>query len=246
MIKKLLIGAMMALTFSAILCGSFLLISGLPSYEKCRCEYNNETKNVSEEKRYEFLTNSRVICYVRFWDRHNGLVTAFATVGIFVFTFYLFWVSYKQFGHSYKVERAYLSGGGDFDMGSSATLAPPRITFWWDINNDGKTVAYLTHYAVRPCDLEDLKKPDEVFDVGTIYGEPIHYPDVINPGRIGKKTNAMEPIEIPKTANPVVYGRFWYEDIWGKPHFFSFIQRLKNGRSYSGIPNIHPKYRERT
>jgi hypothetical protein len=42
---------------------------------------------------------------------------------------------------------------------------------------------------------------------------------------------------------PVVYGRFWYEDVWKKPHYHSFILTL----APRSLPaNISPAYTEWT
>lgn len=120
-----------------------------------------------------------------------------------------------------EVERAYLTGGGGQKGG---------VTFHVEVGNYGKTPAFLDQYAVESCELEYLP------------AEPIYhrrtFVDRIPPGSTKRLTEFAPSMG----ANPIVYGRFWYRDIWNEHHSFGFILALRNKRSHPDVQGVSDSY----
>jgi hypothetical protein len=111
------------------------------------------------------------------------------------------------------VESAYLVGGGGV-----TDEEPPR--FGLDLANYGRSPASMKAYALEICDLSDL--PDKPKYLNPDYSRQT-FIDEIAP--MQKKTICMQEVS-PTFAKPVVYGRFWYQDIWRRGRYFSFILRV--------------------
>jgi hypothetical protein len=110
------------------------------------------------------------------------------------------------------VESAYLVGGGGL-----TNETPPK--FGLDLANYGKSPASMKAYALEFCDLNDL--PGKPKYLNPDY-RPQTFIDEIAP--MQKKTISSQ--EVPTFARPVVYGRFYYQDIWRRDRYFSFILRV--------------------
>jgi len=132
-----------------------------------------------------------------------------------------------------EIERAYLSGGGV----SSITI-PFMPAFGLHIENNGKTPGYLNEYALVLCDLFDVQNgPPE-------YLNPVYqwttFVDRISPNAPGKTIAVRQFARI--VRDPIAYGRFRYNDIWGHPYYFSFILPLWSGDDHSIVAGLDPEY----
>jgi hypothetical protein len=157
----------------------------------------------------------------KWFDDHHGLVTAIATIVIGVFTFTLWRTADNQLHHTREVERAYLTGGGDIHIdpqGNPIRDSAGRLQFRADVKNNGKTPGTLTHFSVHFDVLANVKatlktvSPSEVFR------------DQLAPGQ-------EKPIALVSVTHPnadIVFGAFYYEDIWKKLHHFRFILSIKS------------------
>jgi hypothetical protein len=120
------------------------------------------------------------------------------------------------------VERAYISGGGVRATEPSDISATGIVRFRetgefeFHINNYEKTPGILYQLGFGFCDETAIP---EVPDYSLLYR---HNP--IDPGRRG------EPIARylipPEYSRPVVYGRFYYQTIFGTRHSSGFIYRI--------------------
>jgi hypothetical protein len=132
-----------------------------------------------------------------------------------------------------KVERPYVTGGGYSPPPDHPDT--PR-TFHLEVQNLGKTPAFLTDYDVRFAYLLDVKKEASARKVEPRYA----YDDRLAPGE--KKEIAEFTVD-PLGAN-VVYGAFWYLDWDKKERCFRFVLRI--GRREDTRPDIsrqvHPDY----
>jgi hypothetical protein len=173
-----------------------------------------------------------------FTEGHHGPLTAIATLVIALFTIVLGVNGSSQLRHGVKVERAYLTGGGDIirDLAGKPVLAPDgsgRRQFEVHVGNYGKTAAYLTHYDIHFDVLADVKAelksvaPSERFE------------DRLVPG--GQKAIAEVPVM--RADADVVYGAFWYRDIWNEEHRFRFILSIgKDNRTRPNVVGVHKDY----
>src|SRR5215213_5695667 len=124
---------------------------------------------------------------------------------------------------THEIERAYLTGGG-------GPLKERPMVFQLVAENIGKTPAFLDAFAVQSCDLSAL--PPEPTYVRQFF------PDRLAP----REKKAFHEFVISLTNNPVVYGRFWYRDIWKEEHSFGFILSIRDGNSFPDIMGVSPLY----
>jgi hypothetical protein len=123
--------------------------------------------------------------------------------------------------HIPRVERAYLHGGGA-PMGeigwienSVAKLFP---TFRLDINNHGKTPGELLEFGVGWCKRSEVSALPPVPKYTWYY-----YRDFIQSNAPRSIKEIKMPSEYP-IGEVVIFGRFGYRDIFGKPHSNGFMQ----------------------
>jgi hypothetical protein len=127
------------------------------------------------------------------------------------------------------VERAYISGGGvraREPSGISATgavLFRETGEFEFHINNYGKTPGRLYKLGFAFC--------DEGAPPATPQYEFVYQREPIDPGRRGEFLR-RERIR-PEHQVPVVYGRFYYETVFGTRHSSGFFYRI--------LPNSPPQ-----
>jgi hypothetical protein len=166
-----------------------------------------------------------------------AVVTALATGAIAYLTGSLRDVADKQFGRMKDVERAYLSGGGGIEGG----------LFKLQIENYGKTPGTVLAYAFEAV-MRDLRPSRPAYlDPG--YARVTAHRDVIPPGgndsrrtvdRINLAHHAISQADWDKT---IVYGRFWYKDIWGEIHSFGFALSMKaDGNTAADMFDIPSAY----
>jgi hypothetical protein len=168
---------------------------------------------------------------------NEGAITALATVVIGVFTFTLWFTARNQLRHTRKIERAYLTCGGDYtrDLKGAIVLNPAgKRMFQVHVGNYGKTPAFVSDYDVHFAKLDDLR-PEA-------FARPVspsrRHEDRLAPGG---HTKVIIDIEIPGNED-VVYGAFWYQDIWKKDHTFRFLLRLGEIRTLSNVIDVHEDY----
>jgi hypothetical protein len=179
-----------------------------------------------------------VIWRLESWlNEHHGLVTGIATAVIALFTLTLWWNSDNQLQHTREIERAYLTAGGNYTrdkQGQIVVTDTGKRSFQVHVGNYGKTPAYVSHYDVHFAKVDDLR-PET-------FARPVspsrRHEDRLAPGG---HTKAIIDIEIPGNED-VVYGAFWYQDIWKKDHMFRFLLRLGPERTWSNVTEVHEDY----
>jgi len=131
-----------------------------------------------------------------------------------------------------KIERAYLSGGGARAKRVVRVLPPNQTVledigeFQFHVNNYGKTPGTLYQLGYGFCDEGSIPlRPEYTFQ---------YRRSQIDPGRRG------EPIaqhKIPaEYIRPVIYGRCYYETIFGTRHSSGFIYRILLEEGSEPIP----------
>jgi hypothetical protein len=161
-------------------------------------------------------------------DRHHDVIIAASTFVIGFFTFTLWRVNRKQLKHTREIERAYLVGGG------GVTKEAPH-TFVLDVANYGKTPASVKAFAVEICPIKELPSKPKYLEL--LYKRKI-FVDEIAPGQ--RKAIWTKPVSVPDVENPIIYGRFWFKDIWKQDRYFSFILAVKEreGVGFGTHPDI--------
>jgi hypothetical protein len=183
---------------------------------------------------------------VAFWkigkafDDWNALITALATVAIAGLTIVLARTNRDQLAHARRTERAYFAGGGDCkrDSQEKPALENGKMLFRIEVGNQGKTTAFMyaldIHFGTL-AEVESELKPVT----------PSHrHVDQFPPGEKHRPVGKLRPI--PSEAE-VVYGAFYYRDIWGDEHYSRFILRIdrNDGHTYSD-PIVDHRYWEWT
>lgn len=127
-------------------------------------------------------------------------------------------------------ERAYVSGGGYL---FNNTADEGRLWFRVTVDNYGKTPGVLRWYAFEFCGRHDIPETPAYATEGYVR-RPFF--DRIKPGEEGRE---IEVIRYPPTNSQVVYGRHWFEDIWGKEHSCGFCLLIEG----NAVGRIEPPNR---
>ena len=175
-------------------------------------------------------------------DHWSALITALATGVVAWFTATIWITNRRQLSHAHQVERAYISGGGVPEMraegramgslktGKVVHIPVPTGRFTIHINNQGKTPGEIFQIAIEFCTADAV--PAE-----PIYTNRIHHQNWIGPGT---QSRALFSVPIPADlADPIVYGRFFYRDIFSETvHSSGFFQDIdrRTGQSQSAAP----------
>jgi hypothetical protein len=138
----------------------------------------------------------------------------------------LWWVTYgiardanKSAKTLISMERPYVTGGGDFENETGKEL------YRLDVENHGKTPAFMIAYDLQFAKLEELRK--EYPAARSVRLKHYRHIDGLSPQGARKVIRT----KIEKTqGDDAVYGAVWYEDIWGDEHFSRFILRIAETR----------------
>ena len=120
------------------------------------------------------------------------------------------------------MERPYLTGGGDFEA---------KRGFRLDVENHGKTPAFMTGYDIRFAKLEELKEEERQHKKPRcLCKNRFRHMDGISPEGVGNFTGiSIEP------DKDVVYGAVYYRDaILGDEHDSRFLLRIAPSREDPG------------
>jgi hypothetical protein len=137
-------------------------------------------------------------------------------------------VSRDQIAHSHKVERAYISGGGArqtrrVEVPSVYAGAGPAVSFIdtglfeFHVGNYGKTPGKIFQIGYGFCEGTDVPNTDPVYQLE-------YFDSWIDPGRSGLPIVAITIP--PNLTQPVIFGRVYYETIFGERFSSGFLYRL--------------------
>jgi len=143
--------------------------------------------------------------------------------------------------HSHKVERAYISGGGFRRFLPQAVGPDSREArmvdtgkFEFHVNNYGKTQGTIFQIGWRFCETTSVPNVEPIYQLK-------YFDSRINPGTSGLP---LEVIGIPPSLiSPAVYGRVYYETIFGERFssgFLYWIPPIWKGSESIAPPN--PRY----
>jgi hypothetical protein len=150
------------------------------------------------------------------------IVTAIATAYIAKFTATIYSVNKSQLAHGRQVERAYVNGGwGRFiNDGVQANM-----------NNDGRTGAMVHHMALAILPLDGL--PQVPADLPRTF---VNY-NIQPSGRAVVADHVSVDWDGEFAPERVLYGRFWYTDIFGDEHESGFLLHVRPGTpAVDGFP----------
>jgi hypothetical protein len=136
----------------------------------------------------------------------------------------------------FNIERAYLAGGGECQRykGQIQWSERGERLFRLKLGNHGKTPAFLTAYGIHFCTLEEARKGPQPVRRQT-------HTDQFPPGELYRDVGPVRPIT--QHSHDIVYGAFWYRDIWGEPHCYRYILRIaENGQTYADVTGVHARY----
>jgi hypothetical protein len=122
-----------------------------------------------------------------------------------------------------KAERPYVTGGGDFDRNTGFRL---------DVENHGKTAAFMTAYDLQFATLSELQEEKRKGKKARCVCKTHRHIDGISPGGARKEIFTQIPL---KAGADVVFGAVWYDDpILGGEHHSRFILRVAPRRDIPG------------
>jgi len=126
-----------------------------------------------------------------------------------------------------KMETPYVSGGGDFVKTNGVEL------FRLDVENHGKTPAFITAYDLQFAKLAELQEEERQKQKPRASRER-YYRHIEGLSAMGARKNIFTQIPIEKDAD-IVFGAVWYEDpILVKEHYSRFILRIAPHRDIPG------------
>ena len=126
---------------------------------------------------------------------------------------------------SHRVERAYISGGGwrRFpQVENTGGVVETRDTrkFEFHANNYGKTPGKVFQIGWGFCEASSVPDSEPIYQTK-------YFDSWINPGESGL---LLDRIDIPANiAHPAVYGRIYYETIFGDRFSSGFLYRIPPG-----------------
>lgn len=200
------------LSIALFVVGASLLV--IPPYlDYCEHDYANEKYCTA----YEMAA-----IFGAFLEAHNGAVTAIATAIIAWFTWSIRQVNQSQLAHGRQVERAYVNGGwGRYIDGR----------LYANINNDGKTPATVHHMVLAILPLADLPlTPPALPRIFVNYNLEPFKRDFFSDHVFVEWDGLHEP-------GRVLYGRFWYRDVFGEEHESGFLLHIQpRAPAVAGFP----------
>ena len=239
-----------ALGIFLLVCVVALCLGSSSYFLPCSNEGYSQQKNSSAEQRakenctsLDYIVARSVVSFAGTYPNEiSAGITALATAIVAWFTATIWLINRSQLIHGRQVERAYVSGGGapgveEHDLGTETTESPmigggsrtrhlgierrPTGAFVVCVNNYGKTPAELQWVGIGFCEAEAIpESPSYRF---------VYRWDWIQPGDRGRP---VFPVGIPKNTT-VVYGRFYYLDIFGGRHSSGFINEIGMERNRS-------------
>jgi len=177
----------------------------------CSAETTNKNRNQSAVARFISKTiNDPLIAF-----------TGIMSLATFVLAIYIGVVANSTKAaaeHVPRVERAYISGGGGPPPNNPGTL------FRFDINNFGKTAGNIIEIRWGFFSANAIPAFVPAFQELHFYYDWIK-PDLWRPG--------IHLVAVPgNIPNPVIFGRFYYRDVFNKSHSSGFILQIHpNGAS---------------
>jgi hypothetical protein len=142
----------------------------------------------------------------------NAVITAFATIAIAALTGTIWAVNKSQLAHAQRVDRAYVNGGwGRYEDGK----------LYANINNDGKTPATVHHMAMAILPLAGLPStPPALSRTFVNYNLEPYKREFFSDHFFVEWDGLHEP-------ERVLYGRFWYTDVFGEEHESGFLLHVR-------------------
>jgi hypothetical protein len=178
----------------------------------------------------ESATYRAVVSIVDLIDARHDFVTAAATVIIAWFTGTIWLINRRQLRHSRKTERAYVSGGiatqfeatGEWrPMSGGAGMRQVTEPRWVavTVDNHGKTPAFISEIAVAICPRDKIPLVPRYDGIRRLIAISV------SPGVIGLLTQIQ--LEFADVDGQAVYGRVYYDDIFGASHSSGFIRQMR-------------------
>jgi hypothetical protein len=148
----------------------------------------------------------------KFLDAVSPAVTAIATAVIALFTATIWVINRSQLAHGRRVDRAYVNGGwGRYIDGK----------LYANINNDGKTPATVHHMVLAILPLAGLPStPPALPRTFVNYNLEPYKRDFFSDHVFVEWDGLHEP-------ERVLYGRFWYTDVFEKEHESGFLLHVR-------------------
>jgi len=202
-----------------------IIIASSHSFQYCIQEANDYYSRAGVPPNFVLLQSIKN-CVGVYIIAKNAFIITLATVVIALFTFTLWSSNQEQIKRHREVERAYIWGGGPLDRNNPKVLV---LT----VNNYGKTPGLLTEFAVGFCPRTNI--PDR-----PKYTIREKFHDWIPP--VPELVRPVRSIDLPSFPDPLIFGRLWFEDVWGMKHSTGFmLVTIKDAVGKQGTSAIIPR-----
>jgi hypothetical protein len=148
-------------------------------------------------------------------------------------------VAWYQLQHAREVDRAYLTVGGAVDADAAG-----KPIFRLEIENIGRTAAFVSSYYLKFADFSQVRLPEKAKKV--IEDEHL-YDDRFGPAGTERSSFKAIKTTVAYQGEDIVYGAAWFKDIWQEPHCSRFIMRVDaKGQTRTDVGNVDGEYRRQT
>jgi hypothetical protein len=192
-----------------------LLLANSQPFHSCIQEADKYYRgNASQEGVSDILISLKTFksCIGVYILEKNAVITAFATIAIAALTGTIWAVNKSQLAHARRVDRAYVNGGwGRYEDGK----------LYANINNDGKTPATVHHMVLAILPLAGLPStPPALPRTFVNYNLEPYKREFFSDHVFVEWDGLHEP-------ERVLYGRFWYTDVFGEEHESGFLLHVR-------------------
>jgi hypothetical protein len=157
------------------------------------------------------------------WTALFTAVLTGSTIGLWYVTYRIAYDADESSKTLISMERPYVTGGGDFENEWGKEL------FRLDVENHGKTAAFMTGYDLQFAKLADLQT--EYPKVRPVRENQFRHIDGISPQGARKEIRTQRQ---KSGDDDVVFGAVYYRDIFDRPHHSRFILRIAPWREIPG------------
>jgi hypothetical protein len=202
-------------------------------------QHNQQADYATYNNPIEHILSALLSLHAEGWTALFTFTLTVSTIGLWIATYRIARDARDSARTLISMERPYVASGGDFEDATGKEL------YRLDVENHGKTAAFMVAYDLQFARLEELKK--EFPRARCVRFKHHNHIDSLSPQ--GARKIVRTQIEKPNDVD-IVFGCVWYEDIWEEKYSSRFILRIAPMRDIpkegltrlSGIEGVSSDY----